>query len=74
MKKTGGSVLRLYHGLHEKAGSVLLSSRTPAQTSDILLTWYIQDISYMQKLFLICALTSPNPEKCVHKQDGCQDW
>lgn len=67
MKKTGGSVLRLYYGLYEKAGSVLLSSRTPAQANDILLVWYTQDISYIQKLFLICALTSPNPEKCVHK-------
>lgn len=67
MGKTGGSILSLYYGVHEKAGSMLLSSRTPAQTSDTLLIWYTQDISYIKKLFLICALNSPNPEKCIHK-------
>lgn len=45
---------------------MLLSSRTPAQTSNILLIGTLRTFAHMKKLFLMCALISPNPEKCAH--------
>lgn len=74
MKKTEGPVFRLYYGIHEKAGSMPSSSRRPAQTSDTLLIWETQDISYTQKLFLVCELNLPNPENVHTKQEGCWGW
>lgn len=49
---------------------MLLSSRTPAQTSNILLIGTLRTFAHMKKLFLIYALISPNPENVHTCQEG----